>query len=315
MIVSVQRVMPGVLAVVALAGCDVVFGFTEPGTDAPLDGGGDASDGGDAALPARCTEAGGLVELPLIADTYLRQGVTDDARGSEPVAYVGPGAVTLVRFEPGDGDFDALTVSLDQADLSTACAANSGCGPCAAGGSGTITVSFVRPDWDELTATYGLRAAGQPWAVAGAGGADRSSAVATVPFDGSDLTITDLPIGAATSSTWPAGLSLLLSVEGDIATAAMFHTREAPSTCGAPMRPRAFARCAGAASPICGNDVSETGEGCDDGNLIDGDGRSAVCQVEARCGNGMMDVGEQCDDGNTTSNDGCVNCMLEPVPV
>ena len=69
-------------------------------------------------------------------------------------------------------------------------------------------------------------------------------------------------------------------------------------------------------SPIpvnpCGNgDVDfPLGEECDDGNNIDGDGCSALCQLE--CGNGDLDSGEECDDGNTTDGDGCSStCQIE----
>lgn len=37
--------------------------------------------------------------------------------------------------------------------------------------------------------------------------------------------------------------------------------------------------CSGSGS-ICGNGTTETGEACDDGNLTDGDGCSAICQIE-----------------------------------
>jgi cysteine-rich repeat protein len=36
----------------------------------------------------------------------------------------------------------------------------------------------------------------------------------------------------------------------------------------------------GAPGPVCGNGTLETGEQCDDGNAIDGDGCSAACQTE-----------------------------------
>lgn len=36
---------------------------------------------------------------------------------------------------------------------------------------------------------------------------------------------------------------------------------------------------------------------CDDGNLNNGDGCSALCTREV-CGNGTLDFGEKCDDGN-----------------
>ena len=31
----------------------------------------------------------------------------------------------------------------------------------------------------------------------------------------------------------------------------------------------------------CGNDLQELSEGCDDGNVIDGDGCSSLCQIES----------------------------------
>jgi len=54
----------------------------------------------------------------------------------------------------------------------------------------------------------------------------------------------------------------------------------------------------------CGNGIVTSGEECDDGNTVSGDGCDASCQIEL-CGNGVLDTGEQCDDGNTISGDGC----------
>ena len=54
----------------------------------------------------------------------------------------------------------------------------------------------------------------------------------------------------------------------------------------------------------CGDNVIDTGEECDDGNLVDGDGCSATCVITI-CGNGVVTGGEECDDGNTASGDGC----------
>jgi len=44
---------------------------------------------------------------------------------------------------------------------------------------------------------------------------------------------------------------------------------------------------------VCGNDIPERGEMCDDGNLIDGDGCDSVCQLEGLCGLGET----RCSDG------------------
>ncbi|MGE0826880.1 MAG: DUF4215 domain-containing protein [Candidatus Binatia bacterium] len=66
--------------------------------------------------------------------------------------------------------------------------------------------------------------------------------------------------------------------------------------------------------PVCGNEVVESGEQCDDGNTVSGDGCSATCQTE-RCGDGKVDVGEECDDGNNADEDGCsAQCTIEEPP-
>ena len=61
----------------------------------------------------------------------------------------------------------------------------------------------------------------------------------------------------------------------------------------------------------CGNGVVNAYEGCDDGNLVNGDGCNSMCQIEP-CGNGVLNVGETCDDGNLVNGDGCSSlCQLE----
>jgi cysteine-rich repeat protein len=59
--------------------------------------------------------------------------------------------------------------------------------------------------------------------------------------------------------------------------------------------------------PECGNGLVDTGEACDDGNNISGDGCSANCLSTEVCGNGFLDVavGEGCDDGNAVNEDLC----------
>jgi len=66
--------------------------------------------------------------------------------------------------------------------------------------------------------------------------------------------------------------------------------------------------------PECGNTVVESGEECDDGNVVDGDGCSALCAVEHICGNGVVTGTEQCDDGNVLDADGCSSaCAIEHI--
>ncbi|NVJ10326.1 lamin tail domain-containing protein [Myxococcus sp. AM001] len=75
--------------------------------------------------------------------------------------------------------------------------------------------------------------------------------------------------------------------------------------------------CEGAscAQAVCGNNVVEQGEQCDDGNTVDGDGCESDCTPTpppaAVCGNGKLEGEEVCDDGNTVDGDGCqANCAL-----
>jgi cysteine-rich repeat protein len=70
-----------------------------------------------------------------------------------------------------------------------------------------------------------------------------------------------------------------------------------------------------APDPVCSDGLLDAAEGCDDENLVDGDGCSSRCQLEdpeSLCGNGTIDVNEACDDGNTAGGDGCGSyCQLD----
>ena len=83
------------------------------------------------------------------------------------------------------------------------------------------------------------------------------------------------------------------------------------------------ARDAGEDRPVggsCGDGIVERSELCDDGNTVNGDGCSRLCQIEASwscptegmpceylgvCGNGVLTSNKACDDGNTADGDGC----------
>jgi len=57
---------------------------------------------------------------------------------------------------------------------------------------------------------------------------------------------------------------------------------------------------------ICGNGLTEAGEECDDGDLVETDGCTTACTT---CGNNVVTAPEVCDDGNLVSGDSCdANC-------
>ncbi len=67
--------------------------------------------------------------------------------------------------------------------------------------------------------------------------------------------------------------------------------------------------------PRCGDGIVDSGEVCDDGNSLDGDGCSHSCLSDESCGNGIVDipVGESCDDGNTLDGDQCRADCVTPL--
>ncbi len=61
---------------------------------------------------------------------------------------------------------------------------------------------------------------------------------------------------------------------------------------------------------VCGNEIIEGDEECDDGNTNNGDGCNAICELES-CGDGIKQINEECDDGNQNNYDNCRNdCSL-----
>src|SRR5215203_5061464 len=51
---------------------------------------------------------------------------------------------------------------------------------------------------------------------------------------------------------------------------------------------------------LCGNNILDPGEICDDGNNQNGDGCDPGCLIEA-CGNSVTELGEECDTGLSDS--------------
>ncbi|HRI07536.1 MAG TPA: DUF4215 domain-containing protein [Nannocystaceae bacterium] len=57
---------------------------------------------------------------------------------------------------------------------------------------------------------------------------------------------------------------------------------------------------------VCGDGLKGPGEGCDDGNVLNGDECTSQCSLPD-CGDGFVSVGEACDDGNAVNTDACTN--------
>jgi cysteine-rich repeat protein len=76
----------------------------------------------------------------------------------------------------------------------------------------------------------------------------------------------------------------------------------------------------GCVHPTCGDGTIDSDEECDDGNLLDCDGCTGICELEAgtTCGDGIrgpLACGEACDDGNAIAGDGCTPaCKMERIP-
>lgn len=63
---------------------------------------------------------------------------------------------------------------------------------------------------------------------------------------------------------------------------------------------------------VCGNELRDASEACDDGNTTSGDGCSDTCASTEVCTNGVTDRGEQCDPGDALGHDGCTSsCEFE----
>lgn len=60
---------------------------------------------------------------------------------------------------------------------------------------------------------------------------------------------------------------------------------------------------------FCGDGFTGPGEACDDGNQDDTDGCTSTC-APASCGDGIAQVGEDCDDANAEQTDACLNTCV-----
>ena len=74
-------------------------------------------------------------------------------------------------------------------------------------------------------------------------------------------------------------------ISSDVVSMNAGGSNETVITTGGPIEDFFFGT-GGATAPVCGNGVIESGETCDDGNIVSGDGCSSTCQTETPGGGG-----------------------------
>lgn len=142
------------------------------------------------------------------------------------------------------------------------------------GGGGTITLNGAGTYIFRITGALNTTAASKVVFAGGAQACDvwwtpveATTLGATSTFKGNVIDNAGITIGGGT--TWE-GRALAWNGVGAGTVTTDTATIFIPTVCVPPPPP----------PPICGNGILEAGEACDDGNLVNGDGCSAVCTVE-----------------------------------
>ena len=256
------------IAAVLLTGCQLVF----PLRDKPLDGGGT-----DAKVDPNlvCLNPGAVVQLPLLADTYVDD--TSASHGTETSLSLGLGNSLLLRFQIAPLRFDDLTYSLELRRPVRANECNAPCGVCVhpvmPGLGGSVFVT--RPDWDESTANGLIRADGDAWNEAGPAPPDRNVNNLGGGSSGPqpDQLVIGFGPGPVDDPAWTVDALSIMYID-TINAPALWGSRE--NKCDADAsEPRLLATCL--PSALCGNGAVDVGESCDDGNREDGDACPADC--------------------------------------
>lgn len=276
-----------------LGGCEVVFPLHGP----------------DPTNEPRCLAPGDLVELPLLADTYVDG--TAMPHGAESSLQISNGRSILLKFDLGTLRVEDLDYSLTLAHPASANECGTGgCGGCPMMATGLASIALTRSDWDESSVTSSARSEGQPWSMVGPSGADTTSAASISALeDQRVLRAFFSGIGSGADPAWPTGAISVLLIDPGGGTTHFLSSRT--NSCD-PLAtaPSLIATCSPKA--LCGNGVIDIGEQCDDRNSDVGDGCASTCTLEGLCGNGNTDAGEACDDGNTVDGDCCIDqCMTK----
>lgn len=229
----------GLLLLIA-TGCDQVFGLEPRPADAPVvvvDIAPDAT-----PVPA-CTSSGKVIELPLLADTYL--DVTAK-HGSDPVLKLSNTPQTvLLRVALADRAPQIATIQVDLHFVSSAgaCSPGGGCSACVSA-PGMVGGYWIRPDWDEAVADRQVRKQGVPWEAPNAEGPTDRSTLITMAAQTGEVTLVMKLDPAELQAAWPQD-ELGVALVGVTAFAGTYASKEIADNSCAPAvaPPRVTATC------------------------------------------------------------------------
>jgi hypothetical protein len=214
----------GILAVIALAGCDRVFGLHRD-----VDAGPPGEPGPDSSIVVPACTSGEKLAMPLLADTYL-DGVAP--RGRQSILRVSAVPSILLTFATGDNAFVHVDLRLQPRALARACGGplSQTCVQCPRG-PGDLRVYWVRTDWHEDVANRMFRDTAAPWETPGAMGAtDRSAVVGSPTYVGGTLTASIDFASNELQASWPTGqLGVMIAADGLSAPDLAFASRETAS--------------------------------------------------------------------------------------
>ncbi len=162
-----------------------------------------------------------------------------------------------------------------------------------------------------------------PFLSSGQGTSGPTPTATVCPTTTAAPTFTPTPPSAPSATFTPTHTPTAVPSATSMMTLTIPPTSTATPTATASPTPTATAT---ATAIVCGNGTVDAGEMCDDQDNFDGDGCSALCEIEygfgclgepsvceTTCGDSVIAGGEQCDQGNVTDGDGCSSrCLVEP---
>ncbi|MBI3783441.1 MAG: DUF4215 domain-containing protein [Deltaproteobacteria bacterium] len=289
-----------------------------------------ASSGTDPLIPAVLHDYHSITRTGVLSPNNLTVGF-DPSNGGRLTLGTGAGAIEVCRnlsdCAGGAGDAGVFDLSTSGGGVPAACIANTVTSTC----SGSAMLS---------TLAFGLSATGDPPNCSGKP-TTNTTVCAMPPVDGftvgkgqAVVFIYNHSLGMSGFSYGVSGFGVdldaglcgvanrIITADGQAPSApppitiftptATGTASNTPTPTGTPtISPTSTTTSTPTSSPTvtplpCGNGMLNTGEQCDDGNRVNGDGCDNNCTFTA-CGNGIVTAPEQCDDGNRVNGDGCDN--------